>query len=108
MGMGVEVTEVKPLESIRYDYLDFSPAFGAQWIYFERLGPEQTRVRHVTEYKGKDFVVDRSYMRYHGEAIPAFHNAVKVLAENGLVGRRRFHLRSLLKAPPSKWFSSLK
>jgi hypothetical protein len=86
MGMGVEVTEVKPLESIRYEYLDFSPAYGTQWIYFERLGPERTRVRHVTEYRGKDFIIDKSYLRYHSEAIPAFHRSVKDLVARGLVG----------------------
>lgn len=96
MGMGVEVTEVKPLESIRYEYLDFSPAYGTQWIFFEKLGPETTRVRHVTEYRGKNFVLDQSYMHFHGEAIPSFHNSVKNLVRDGAVGPSKLRLRAVI------------
>lgn len=97
MGMGVQVTEVKPLHSIKYEYLDFSPAFGSQWIVFESLGESRTRVRHMTQYRGKNFVIENTYLTFHREAIPSFHKSVQALVAQGRVGRLPVNLDSVIK-----------
>lgn len=81
MGFGIEITEIQPEKLIKYEYLDFSPAYGEQWLTFEAVGANQTRVHFQTKYLGKDPVIDFLYMSYHREAISSFQNSVKRFIE---------------------------
>ena|GEM_PF-3929533 len=82
MGFGIEITEIQPEKLIKYEYLDFSPAYGEQWLTFAEVGPRQTRVHFQTRYLGKDSVIDMRYMSYHREAISSFQNSVKQFIES--------------------------
>lgn len=81
IGFGIEITEIQPEKLIKYEYLDFSPAYGEQWLTFEAVGEQQTRVRFLTRYLGKDRLMDYQYMSYHQEAISSFQNSVKKIIE---------------------------
>ncbi|MBI3547700.1 MAG: hypothetical protein HY078_01485 [Elusimicrobia bacterium] len=79
-GMGVEVTEIVPERLIKFEYLDFSPPYGEQWIEFEATPNGNTIVRHKTRYLGKDWLIDNFYASYHADAIPQLHkNAQRLL-----------------------------
>lgn len=90
MGFGIEVTEIQSRRLIKYDYLEFSPAYGEQWITFEDTGEGQTRIQWKTRYLGKDLVIDILYKIYHYEAINSFMKSAKAHIDDYMfnTGRR--------------------
>ena len=82
LGMGAEVTEIEYQKKIKFEYLDFSPSYGVQVIYFEAVDPETTRVTHMTKYQGKNEFIDSMYMMFHKEAISQLHEAAQKIARD--------------------------
>ena len=80
MAIGFQVTQVIPLKVIQLEYLDFSPPYGTQWMYFEKLSDTKTRVVQFSQYLGKDEVIDHFYSYFHNEEIPRLHRRLQALA----------------------------
>ena len=80
MAIGFQVTQVVPLKLIQLEYLDFSPPYGTQWMYFEKLSETKTRVVQFSQYLGKDEIIDHFYAFFHNEEIPRLHRRLQQLA----------------------------
>lgn len=73
LPMGFEITEIVENKLIALQYLTLSPARGKQWIYFESIAPDRTRVSHYTKFRGKNKAIDLMYPLYHKEAVRRLH-----------------------------------
>lgn len=80
MAIGFQVTRFIPESLIQFDYLDFSPPYGTQWMYFEKLSKSRTRVTQFSQYLGKNLIIDSFYKLFHNEEIPLLHQGLQQLA----------------------------
>lgn len=81
MAIGFEVTRIIPFALIQLDYLDFSPPYGRQWMYFQRINANKTKVIQYSQYLGKDLVIQNFYKFFHNEEIPRLHEQLQELAK---------------------------